>query len=77
MSISTASVDDTDATVWNARALPGTDRVADGGVHAEPDPWPAGADGGVHAGPDPCGARGAESLGSTRHHGSAHSSTSG
>lgn len=77
MSMSTASVEDTDATVWNARALPGTDWVADGGVHAGPDPCPTGADCGVHAGPDPCGARVAESLGSTRHHGCEHSSTSG
>ena len=77
MSISTASVDDTDATVWNARALPGTDCVAVGGIQAAPDPCPAGADCGVHAGLDPCGAGAAESLGSTRHHGSEHSSTSG
>ena len=51
--------------------------VAVGGIQAAPDPCPAGADCGVHAGPDPCGAGVAESLGSTRHHGSEHSRTSG
>ena len=78
MSISTASVELSDATDWNARALPGTDCVADGGVQAGPGPCPAGADGGVHAGPgDPCGDGVAASFGNTRHHGYAHSSTSG